>query len=167
MTTFFAGDVVTAAQLEALTADPFNFVSSTSDSGTITNTESVALTLPSKTYKAGKAYRVWIGGGVTYSVSTGAFSSWNIKRGTTTAGATVISYPRQTNGASTNLEVHVNLQHVFIVGASDVTTQLVLAVACNSTNTLVHKGSTTGNTRHVTILRAGDAANWSGMPVLS
>lgn len=167
MTTFFAGDVLAASDLEALTRDPFNFISSTTDSGTITNTEAVSLTLPNATYKAGRAYEVWTGGGITYSVSTGAFSSWNIKKGTTTAGATVISYPRQTNGASTNLEQHVNLRHVFIVGASDVTTQLVLCVACNSTNTLVHKGATAGNTRHVTILRAGAAANWTNMPVLS
>jgi hypothetical protein len=165
MTTFFAGDVVAATDLEALTPDPFNEIIVATDSATITNAEAVSLTLPSATYKAGKAYRVWIGGGVTYSTAT-AFSSWNIKKGTTTAGAVVLAMPRQPVGGHTN-EIHLNMQGVFVVGAADVTTQLCLAVACNSTNTLVHKGTTAGNPRQVTIFRAGQAANWSGMPVLS
>ena len=167
MTTFFAGDVLAAADLEALTQDPFNAVILTTDSGSLAATESVDLTLPSQTYKAGRAYEVWVGGGITYSVATGAFTSWTLRKGTAVAGATVNYLGRHTNGATTGLEQALSFRGVFVVGASDVTTQLCLTAAVNSTNTAVHKGTTAGNPRHLTIKRAGAAANWTNMPVLS
>lgn len=168
MTTFFAGDVVAATDLEALTPDPYVTIILGTDSGSLSSTESVSLTLPSATYKANKAYRVVVGGGITYSVSTAAFSSWTLRKGTTTAGSVVNYLGRHTNGATTNLEQALKLEEgIFVVGAADVTTQLCLTAAVNSTNTAVHKGTTAGNPRHLTIFRAGQAANWSGMPVLS
>lgn len=168
---FLTGQRLTADLLNALAADvardPFNIVSSTSDSGTVTSTAAVSLTLPSATYKAGKAYEVWVGGGIAYSVATAAFSSWTLAKGTTTAGATVCYLGRHTNGATTALEMTLMFRAIFTVGAADVTTQLNLNFAVNGSNTAVHKGSTTGNPRHLTILPAGDASKWSNMPVLS
>lgn len=168
MTTFFAGDPLFAADLEALTPDPYNTVIVATDSGTLSSTESVSLTLPSATYKAGKAYRVVVGGGITYSVSTAAFSSWTLRKGTTTAGTVVNYLGRHDNGSTTTLEEALKLvDGIFVVGGSDVTTQLCLTAAVNGTNTAVHKGTTAGNPRHLTIYRAGLTANWTGMPVLS
>jgi hypothetical protein len=147
--------------------EPFVRASATSDSSAITSTEAVVLTLASRTYKAGRAYIAWSGGGQAYSANS-AFSSWNVKKGTTTGGATVISYPRQSNGAgTTTLESHLNLQQVFAVtGGSDVTTQMVLTVAANGANTVTHKGSAV-NPRHITILPAGRSSAWSNPAVLS
>lgn len=166
MTTFFAGDLLAAADLEGLTRDPFNIVVSTADSGTLSSTEAVSLTLPSATYKAGKAYEVWVGGGITYSVSTAVFSSWTLRKGTAANGTTVCYLGRHTSAATT-LEEDLSFRRIFTVGASDVTTQLCISAAVNSTNTAVHKGATAGNPRHITILRAGLASSWSSMPVLS
>jgi hypothetical protein len=147
--------------------EPFVRASATSDSSAITSTEAVVLTLASRTYKSGRAYIIWAGGGQAYSANS-AFSSWNVKKGTTTAGATVVSYPRQSNGAATTtLEQHLNLQQVFAVtGGSDVTTQMVLTLAANGANNATHKGSAV-NPRHLTVLPAGRASAWSNPAVLS
>lgn len=162
------GDLVTADMLSQMIADmmqdPFNTVILATDSGSLSSTESVSLVLLSKTYKAGKAYRVWIGGGITHSV-VGAFTSYTLRKGTAVAGAAINTFTRQAGG--TTQEQHLNIQGIFVVGATDVTTQLCLSIAVNNPNTAVHKGTTTNNPRHLTILPAGDASNWSGMPTLS
>jgi len=168
MTRFFAGDLLAAADLEDISPDPVVQIGLATDSGSLSSTASVSLTLPSYTYKAGRAYEVWVGGGITYSVSTAAFSSWSLQKGTTTAGALVCYLGRHNNGASTNLELALSFRHVFMIGAADVTTQLCLTASVNSTNTAVHKGTTAGNPRWLAIKRAGLAASWpSTTPVLS
>jgi hypothetical protein len=156
----------TASNANTYGNEPFVRASATSNSGAI-NAETVVLTLASRTYKSGRAYIAWAGGGVLFSANS-AFSAWNMKKGTTTGGSTVVSYPRQSNGAATTtLEQHLNLQQVFAVtGGSDVTTQMVLTLAANGANTATHAGSAV-NPRHLTILPAGRASAWSNPAVLS
>jgi hypothetical protein len=168
MTTFFAGTLLTAADLEALTPDPVAQIVSAADSGSLSSTEAVSLTLPSATYKANQAYAVYVGGGITYSVATAAFSSWTLRKGTVVAGATVCYFGRHNNGATTTLELGLLLQRVlFQVGSADVTTQLCLTAAVNGTNTAIHRGTTAGNPRVLSVHRAGKAASWGSIPVLS
>lgn len=155
-----------APSVSGIGQQPFVRDASQSSSSSIGNTETVVSTLASRTYKAGRAYEIWVGGGVTYSANS-AFTAWNIRKGTTAAGTVVASFPRQSNGAanSTN-EVHLNLRHLFIIGSSDVTTQLVLTLTTNGANTATHTGSST-NPRHFTILPAGFASAWTNAAVLS
>lgn len=127
--------------------------------------EIIVATLASRTYKAGRAYKVWVGGGVIYSANS-AFSSWNVRKGTTTGGTSVLFFPRHSNGAATTtLEQHLNLQGILIVGGTDVTTQLCLGMAASG-GTAQHAGSA-ANARHMTVLPAGYASAWTNASVLS
>lgn len=165
---FLTGQRLTADLLNALAADvaqdPFNEITATSDSA-LTSTEIVTLTFPSAIYKAGKAYRAWVGGGLITSTAA-AEVSFALRKGTAVAGAAICVFTRK-SAASATLEEHVNLQMVFTIGASDVTTQLCLTAACVSPNTATFKGATGGNPRHCTIFPAGDAVNWTNRSVLT
>ena len=160
---FLAGQRLTADLLN-LTVDPLVEVSATSDAS-LSNTEAVVLTLPSATFKANTAYRAWVGGGIFLS-SGSTLAAFALRKGTAVGGSTIISFTRM-SAISINLELHVNLQSVFVVGASDVTTQMCLSIGTNGTNTGTYKGATGGNPRHVTIYPAGDASKYTNRPTLT
>lgn len=146
---------------------PFVRDASTSSSSAVT-AETVVMTLPSRTYKSGRAYEIWVGGGVAYQANS-QFSAWNVRKGTTTAGTQVIADMRHTNGAATStLSQHLNLRATFRVTGADVTTQLVLTAVVNgsSPNTVTHVGAS-NNPRHFTVVPAGFASAWTNAAVLS
>lgn len=145
---------------------PFVRDASTSSSSPIGNTETVVSTLASRTYKSGRAYEVWVGGGVTYSANS-AFTAWSVRKGTTAGGTQILFFPRQSNGAANaGNELHLNLRGIIRVTGADVTTQLVLTLVTNGLNTATHTG-TSVNPRHFTILPAGFASAWTNAAVLS
>lgn len=147
--------------------EPVVRVASQANGVAIGNTESVIFTLPSFTYKAGRAYTLWLGGGVSFSDAS-AYVAWNVKKGTTTAGALVVSFLRDIPSSGL-LGNAVPLDHwaTMIIGATDVTTQLVLTQATGGSGFTTTMVASSATVRHLTILPAGYASKWTNASVLS
>lgn len=143
---------------------PLVTVSATTSSAALGPADTVALTLPSATYKAGRAYRIDIGGGYTMSATT-AYANWQVRK-TNVSGTILIGNLRTPVSGHTSSVAMSFAPPVFIIGASDVTAVLVLTAAANAANTVVHDGTST-LPRHMTIMDIGPATNWSGRPTLS
>ncbi|WIM97845.1 hypothetical protein ACTOB_001399 [Actinoplanes oblitus] len=155
-----AGDIIFASDFEYLVAQS----SSTSSSAAIGTTETVVVTLPSATYLAGCAYRVKVTGGLVMSTTT-APAGWNLRK-TSTAGTAVIQWPRSP-AVGTTLAVDIGLsERYFVVGASDVTTVLVLSTVATAGATVTHAASAQ-YPRGVDIHFVGPSSKWPNAVVLS
>lgn len=127
-------------------------VGSQSSSAAIGTTETVVLTLPSKTYEANRSYRVTIHSGVSVTTA-GSFADMRLKK-TNTAGQTLSEFFRTPCPvASTVYAQHAICE--FTTGANAVTAALVITLAA-SAGTVVQFGSATA-ARTATVEDIGSA----------
>lgn len=156
-----AGDIIYASDF------PYSVASFTSalNSSAIGTSETVVATLPSATYKAGCAYRIKVTGGITMSTTTG-FAAWNLRKGSTVAGAVLIAWPRTpVLGMTSTSDIGLSDRY-FIVGATDVTTALCLSTLASSGATVTHTAAS-AHPRGLDALFDGPASKWPNAVVLS
>lgn len=140
-------------------------IDSVSDSTPIAaSTEDIVLTLPSATYKAGRAYNAVHNGQCSLQTSiTNSILYFRLRK-TNVAGAIVRPFGRAT---LVNTQVcAVNQEGIFTVGAADVTTTLVLTMSVPAGSTGTHNAGA-GFQREVNIYDVGAASDYPNAPVLS
>jgi hypothetical protein len=142
---------------------PVTQITATSDSGSVSSvSELLILTVPSFTYKAGKAYKINVQAGVKYgATATGMYLR---VRKTSTAGQVVADLQRVPFAGFTGVAIGVDRERIFVVGGSDVTATLVLT-AQTTANTGTVEGTSTAP-RAVYIYEAGVASDYPAASVL-
>lgn len=114
----------------------------TTVSGAVGAAETVAWTLQSRTYKAGRAYE--IRGFINFTCNTaGAWAFPRLRKGPG-VGQLLAEYGRQpapTNGVT---YIHPTTPQIFVVGNSDVTTQLVVTMQTSSGTVTLFGDNTVG-----------------------
>lgn len=142
---------------------PGGITDTTASGAAIGTTETVALTIPATTYRAGRAYQVVMKGGFTPSI----------------ANAVVQTRIRKTNVAGQDLGEFfryplslANLPHngygtgvIFTVGAADVTAAICLTLQASAGATVTHAANST-NPRRLEIFDINDASMYPSNPVL-
>lgn len=157
------GDIAAVEAFAANTAAPIAYIASNLNSAAIGTTTTGILTLPSTTYKAGRAYQVHVGGAFTMSTTT-SNALWDLWK-TSTAGTQVLSFLR-TPVPGVTQSTHLALMSYMAVGAADVTAQLVLAVAASAGATVTHIGSASAP-RFVLARDVGPASAYPNAPLLT
>ncbi len=134
-------------------------VGTTSSSSAIT-TEAVVLTLPSYTYKAGRAYELKVTGNVAPSVS-GTSPLFRFKK-TNTSGQQFDIFRVGCTAASSH---GARYSCYFTVGASDVTAALVLTLTTGASGTATLSAAAT-SPASLTAWDVGTAGDFPFAPVL-
>lgn len=138
-------------------------VTATTNGSAIGTSLALVQTLPSATYLANSVYEVWLGGQYQMSVAT-AFPSFQLRK-TNLAGTLISTLGRHVPTGFADLGFHLNIRALFAVGASNVTTALVIAAATSS-GTFIHVGAA-DHPRHVTVTYRGPTTTWGTRTVLS
>jgi ubiquitin-protein ligase len=141
---------------------PVTQISVATDSASVTNaSELTVLTLPSFTYKAGKAYKVNVQVGIKYpTTATGIY----LRVRKANPGQVVIDLQRVPFAGYTGVSIGVDRERVFVVGGSDVTASLVLT-GQTTANTAIVEGTSTAQ-RAMYVYEAGVAADYPAAQVL-
>lgn len=157
------GDINGVESAMADAAAPVAYQGSQLNSSAIGTTTTAILSLPSTTYKAGRAYQVHVGGGYIMSTTTAQafFDLWK----TSTAGTQVLQFARTPIPGST-ATAHLSMTSIFTVGGADVTAQLVLGTQASAAATVTHAGSAL-NPRFIMVRDVGPAAAYPSAPVLA
>jgi hypothetical protein len=130
-----SGQIFTAAEFNQ--RGWVNGAGITTSSGSIT-TETVVITIPSTTYKAGRAYELKVSGNVTPSVS--GTSPLLRFRKTNAGGQQFDTFRVACNAASSH---GAGYSCYFTVGASDVTAAIVLTLTAGASGTVVMAAAAT------------------------
>lgn len=137
-------------------------VADTSSSAAIGTTTAVVLTLPSTTYKKGRAYRIYVKGGVNASTA-GALA--DVRTAKSLGGQPLGELYRVSCVVNGTVYSDHGIAE-FTVGAADVTASLVLTLAASS-GTITHFGSA-GTPRFMTVEDIGPSTSVSAnLPVLT
>ena len=127
-------------------------------------TETVVMTAPSMTYKAGRAYRVKVWG-LQQSTTASTFFLYRLRKGSNTIVGTIYKDQMRLpvlSSASTNGAVVLDFVLVNTTG-SDITTAVTLTATCNAgTGTFA---ASAGNRAHITVEDVGLSADWVGQPI--
>jgi len=142
---------------------PVNQVAATSNSASITTSLAVIITLPSYTYKAGKAYRLHLEAQIAYQ--SGGTGTVMAIRKTNTAGAVVVDLSRYPYNGFTGVSTGFERDRFFVVGGSDVTVALCL-VANTTANTCIFEASSSAP-RQLMVFEAGEASDYPAAIVLT
>ena len=141
-------------------------VGNTLPSASITTTETVVLTSNTKTFKAGRAYKVSMGCALTFSAVPNRAVSRLRKTGTGGLQLGLCGHPGSNTGTGA---ASGNWETVFYVGAADVSCELVWTGIINNGAVTVTYNGASDSPRFMIIEDMGEAlkvSDWSG-PVLT
>lgn len=127
-------------------------------------TEAVLMSIPSMTYKDGRAYRVTLWG-LQQSTTASTFFLYRLRKGNNTIVGTIYKDQMRVptlSTASTNGAVSLTVILVNTSGA-DITTAITWTGTCNAgTGTFA---ASAGNRAHATVEDVGLSADWVGQPI--
>ncbi|KUM82360.1 hypothetical protein AQI94_41980 [Streptomyces pseudovenezuelae] len=129
----------------------------------ITATEVTLMTVPSMTYKNGRAYRVHLWG-LANSTTASTYFLYRLRKGTGTGGTIYKDQMRVPvlSTASTNSAVDLTFILVNTSGA-DITTAVTWTGSCAAGTGIF--AASAGNRAHATVEDVGLSADWVGQPI--
>lgn len=139
-------------------------VSITANITGITTTEVVVMTLPSMTYKDGRAYRVTLWG-LQQSTTAATYFLHRLRKGSASTSGTIYKDQMRVpviNAASTNGPVSLTFELVNNTGA-DITTAVTWTTSCAAGTGIF--AASAGNVAHATVEDVGLASAWPGQPI--